>query len=182
MLDGLRAKFQQNRGLLDLLKSTGSRPIIHASVNAYWGEGRTGKGKNRMGKLLEQVREELREYIVPEAVNDQAPLTEADFIDLDEEEEGPVGGKDEGGANLGELGVSETKIKVGVNIENKYKALSNSAMIPVIFTSASGRFTYPSIEHLYQAMKYEGTDLAWQNRIRAASSAHAEGPGYHSWT
>jgi len=173
MLDGLRAKFQQNRGLLDLLKSTGSRPIVHTSVNPYWGEGRTGKGKNRMGKLLEQVREELREYVVPEAVNDQAPLTEADFVDLEDEEEdeneaGPVGEK---GANLAEPGVSETQIKVGVNIENKYKALSNYALIPVTFTSASGKFTYPSIEHLYQAMKYEGTDLAWQNRIRAAKTA-----------
>ena len=179
MLDGLRAKFQQNRGLLDLLKSTGSRPIVHASVNPYWGEGRTGKGKNRMGKLLEQVREELREYVVPEAVNDQAPLTEADFIDLEDEEEGenedggdgPVGGKDAEGSKLAEPGVSKREIKVGVNIENKYKALSNSALIPVIFTSVSGKFTYPSIDHLYQAMKYEGTDLAWQNRIRAAKTA-----------
>ena len=180
MLEGLRAKFQQNRGLLDLLKSTGSRPIINASVNAYWGEGRTGKGKNRMGKLLEQVREELREYVVPEAVNDQAPLTEADFVDLGEEDEDEgetaAGGGGGGPAytsdiRVREAGVSDTEIRVGLNIENKYKALSNSALIPVSFTSGSGTFTYPSIEHLYQAMKYEGTDLEWQNRIRSAKTA-----------
>ena len=66
MLTGLRAKFQQNRGLLELLKATGSRPLIEASPgDTYWGEGRSGRGKNRMGKLLEQVREELREYVLP---------------------------------------------------------------------------------------------------------------------
>jgi ribA/ribD-fused uncharacterized protein len=50
MLSGLRAKFQQNTGLLEQLKSTGARPIVEASTDAFWGEGRTGKGKNRMGK------------------------------------------------------------------------------------------------------------------------------------
>ena len=79
MLEGLRAKFQQNRGLLETLKGTGSRPLVEATVDAYWGEGRTGKGKNRMGKLLEQIREELKEYIIPAAILDQAPLTQADF-------------------------------------------------------------------------------------------------------
>jgi len=94
LLDALRAKFQQNRGLLELLKSTGSRPLVEDTVDAYWGVGRTGKGKNRMGKLLEQVREELKEYVIPEAVQDQAPLTQADFTvgqDFSEdEEEAPV--------------------------------------------------------------------------------------------
>ena len=90
LLDALRAKFQQNRGLLELLKSTGSRPLVEDTVDAYWGVGRTGKGKNRMGKLLEQVREELKEYVIPEAVQDQAPLTQVDFTigqDFSENEE-----------------------------------------------------------------------------------------------
>ena len=64
MLAGLRAKFQQNSGLLAQLKGTGERPLIEASPDAYWGEGRTGKGKNRYGKLLEQVRVELKEYVI----------------------------------------------------------------------------------------------------------------------
>lgn len=64
MLTGLRAKFQQNSGLLEQLKSTGERALIEASTDAYWGEGRTGKGKNRYGKLLEQVRLELKEYVI----------------------------------------------------------------------------------------------------------------------
>jgi ribA/ribD-fused uncharacterized protein len=91
MLEGLRAKFQQNRGLLDLLKSTGARPLIEASPDPFWGEGRTGKGKNRYGKLLEQVREELREYVVPAAVGDQAPIRDVDFY-ADEEEAAATAG------------------------------------------------------------------------------------------
>ena len=64
MLTGLRAKFQQNSGLLEQLKATGERALIESSTDAYWGEGRTGKGKNRYGKLLEQVRLELKEYVI----------------------------------------------------------------------------------------------------------------------
>ena len=132
MIDGLRAKFQQNRGLLDLLKSTGTRPIIHASVNAYWGEGRTGKGKNRIGKLLEQVREELREYIIAEAVGDQVAATGSDFLGMNEDEDEDENEKnmhasgslvsDELSNKLPEPEVTETTIRVGPNIQNKYKA------------------------------------------------------------
>jgi hypothetical protein len=85
-LEALRAKFQQNRGLLEQLKGTGVRPLIEASPDPFWGEGRTGKGKNRMGKLLEQVREELREYVVPAAVGDEVAPTDTDFTALDDEE------------------------------------------------------------------------------------------------
>jgi hypothetical protein len=37
--------------------------LIEASTDAYWGEGRTGKGKNKIGKLLEQIRVELKYYV-----------------------------------------------------------------------------------------------------------------------
>jgi ribA/ribD-fused uncharacterized protein len=84
MLEGLRAKFQQNRGLLEQLKATGDRPLVEASVDAFWGEGRTGKGKNRLGKLLEQVRTELKEYVVPPSIP-EAPVQKEDFFKTDEE-------------------------------------------------------------------------------------------------
>ena len=90
MLEALRAKFGQpnNGALLALLKATGSRPLIEASPDAYWGEGRTGKGKNRLGKLLEQVREELREYVVPvgaaPAAVPEATQEKADFFSIAE--------------------------------------------------------------------------------------------------
>jgi ribA/ribD-fused uncharacterized protein len=84
--DALVAKFQQNRGLLQLLKETGTRPIVFESNDPYWGAGLTGKGKNRLGLLLVQVRTELREYEVPAAVGDQAPLKQVDFTALAEEQ------------------------------------------------------------------------------------------------
>jgi ribA/ribD-fused uncharacterized protein len=87
MLEALRAKFQQNRGLLEQLKATGVRPLVEASTDAYWGEGRTGKGKNRLGKLLEQVREELREYVVSaEFVDKPVVNSTEDFFNLSEED------------------------------------------------------------------------------------------------
>ena len=86
MREALVAKFQQNRGLLQLLKETGTRPIIFESNDAYWGSGLTGKGKNRLGELLVQVRTELKDYEVPAAVGDQAPLKQVDFAALQETE------------------------------------------------------------------------------------------------
>ena len=57
MLEGLQAKFTQNPQLGDLLKSTGTITLKEKAFwDGYWGTGRTGNGKNRMGVLLEQVR------------------------------------------------------------------------------------------------------------------------------
>lgn len=88
MLTGLRAKFQQNSGLLDQLKATEPRPLIEASTDAYWGEGRTGKGKNRMGKLLEQVRTELKDFTPAPVAVEAGKVEEAgeEFFEGDEEE------------------------------------------------------------------------------------------------
>lgn len=61
MLQGLRLKFA-NPELRSLLLSTGKRELIeHSHSDRYWGAGRDGSGKNRLGKLLMQVREEIRE-------------------------------------------------------------------------------------------------------------------------
>ena len=59
------------------------RPLVEASVDPFWGEGRTGKGKNRLGKLLEQVREELREYVAPQTQTVEVP--KEDFFSSEEE-------------------------------------------------------------------------------------------------
>jgi ribA/ribD-fused uncharacterized protein len=85
MITGLRAKFQQNSGLLEQLKATGDRPLVEASTDAFWGEGRTGTGKNRMGKLLEQVRTELKEFVAKPTVVPLPQVAEA-FYEGDEEE------------------------------------------------------------------------------------------------
>jgi ribA/ribD-fused uncharacterized protein len=60
MVCALRAKFSQHPVLRDLLVNTGSKELRELAVwDSYWGTGRTGKGKNRMGALLTKVRAEL---------------------------------------------------------------------------------------------------------------------------
>jgi ribA/ribD-fused uncharacterized protein len=60
----LRAKFSQHENLKQLLLETGTRRLVEAgttnnAVNRFWGEV-DGKGENTLGKLLMEVREELR--------------------------------------------------------------------------------------------------------------------------
>ena len=61
MLIALRAKFTQYPGLRQLLLDTKQANIHEESpTDTYWGYA-FGKGKDRLGKLLMQVREELEE-------------------------------------------------------------------------------------------------------------------------
>jgi ribA/ribD-fused uncharacterized protein len=60
MLEALRAKFTQHHHLRELLLATGdARLVEHTSRDSYWGDGGDGTGKNRLGRLLMQVRQEL---------------------------------------------------------------------------------------------------------------------------
>jgi ribA/ribD-fused uncharacterized protein len=60
MLEALRAKFTQHDDLLETLLGTGDAVLVEHTVrDAYWGDGGDGSGKNRLGRLLMQVREEL---------------------------------------------------------------------------------------------------------------------------
>jgi len=59
----LRAKFTQHADLRDLLLSTGAARLVEAgtvdnAVNRLWGEV-NGKGKNMLGVLLMELREQL---------------------------------------------------------------------------------------------------------------------------
>jgi ribA/ribD-fused uncharacterized protein len=61
MLEALRAKFTQHPDLRAALLATGAARLIERSRrDAYWGDGGDGHGRNRLGALLEQVRDELR--------------------------------------------------------------------------------------------------------------------------
>lgn len=61
MLEGLRAKFTQHTILREKLLSTGNARLHEDNPwDKYWGYSK-GKGLDRLGKLLMQVREELRE-------------------------------------------------------------------------------------------------------------------------
>jgi predicted NAD-dependent protein-ADP-ribosyltransferase YbiA (DUF1768 family) len=60
----LRAKFSQHENLRQVLLGTGSRRLVEVgttnnAVNRFWGEV-NGKGENTLGKLLMELREELR--------------------------------------------------------------------------------------------------------------------------
>ncbi len=56
----LRKKFERPE-LRELLLSTGARPLVEKSAtDDYWGVGADGKGLNRMGSILEEIRLELR--------------------------------------------------------------------------------------------------------------------------
>ena len=62
MRKALRAKAEQHDSIKELLLSTGDRKIIEDSPNdGYWGCGADGKGRNMLGRLWMEVRQELRE-------------------------------------------------------------------------------------------------------------------------
>ena len=60
MLALLRDKFKRNPKLKDKLMETGHRVLVHRNGynDTFWGIA-NGKGTNHLGRLLEQVREEL---------------------------------------------------------------------------------------------------------------------------
>ena len=60
METALKAKFTQNPSLLQLLKATGQAELREKAFwDSYWGTGRNGKGRNRMGYLLQTLRNNL---------------------------------------------------------------------------------------------------------------------------
>ena len=57
----LRAKFDQHQALKDLLLATGDANLVEASKSdAFWGSGKEGKGKNMLGTLLMELRDQYR--------------------------------------------------------------------------------------------------------------------------
>ena len=61
MKKALMAKFTQHDDLCQLLINTGKRKLVERSpYDKFWGDGGNGSGKNQLGKLLMEVREELK--------------------------------------------------------------------------------------------------------------------------
>lgn len=61
MRDALRAKFTQHGELTQLLLATGEAKLVeHTENDAYWGDGGDGSGSNMLGRLLMELRSELR--------------------------------------------------------------------------------------------------------------------------
>jgi hypothetical protein len=62
MKKALRAKFTQHPELMTKLLATGDSILVeHTKNDKYWGDGGDGKGKNMLGKLLMELREELQQ-------------------------------------------------------------------------------------------------------------------------
>ena len=61
MLQAHRMKFSQNPKIAKELLATGDAILIkHTRNDDYWADGGDGSGKNKLGLLLMQVREELK--------------------------------------------------------------------------------------------------------------------------
>jgi len=60
MRDAVLAKFTQHEDLKALLLSTGDAKLIeHTENDSYWGDGGDGKGKNKLGQILSEVRAKI---------------------------------------------------------------------------------------------------------------------------
>lgn len=61
MLKALRVKFSQHEDLREALLATGDAKLVeHSKRDSYWGDGGDGTGRNMLGRLLMELREELR--------------------------------------------------------------------------------------------------------------------------
>ncbi len=64
MREVVRQKFRTHTAIRQVLLDTGSEELVeHAPGDYYWGCGADGSGKNMLGKILMEVREELREGV-----------------------------------------------------------------------------------------------------------------------
>jgi len=62
MRDAVRAKFTQHADIREILLSTGNANIVeHTERDSYWGDGGDGSGKNMLGRILMEIRDELKE-------------------------------------------------------------------------------------------------------------------------
>jgi hypothetical protein len=61
MREAIRAKFTQHEDLRKILLETGDAILVeHTANDRYWADGGDGNGLNMLGKLLMELREQLR--------------------------------------------------------------------------------------------------------------------------
>lgn len=61
MKRAVSAKFDQHPTLKALLLSTGDAKLVeHTTNDAFWGDGGDGRGQNKLGQILMEVRRALR--------------------------------------------------------------------------------------------------------------------------
>ena len=61
MRAAVRQKFTTHKDIQQTLLDTGDEEIVeHAPSDYYWGIGADGSGKNMLGRILMEVRDQLR--------------------------------------------------------------------------------------------------------------------------
>lgn len=71
MKDLVRAKFTQNDELKkQLIETKGKTLVEEAPWDEYWGNGKAGNGKNELGLILMEVRQELIDRFQPAKENE----------------------------------------------------------------------------------------------------------------
>jgi N-glycosidase YbiA len=61
MRDAVRQKFRTHKDIRQVLLDTGDEELIeNAPGDYYWGSGADGSGKNMLGKILMEIRQELQ--------------------------------------------------------------------------------------------------------------------------
>ncbi|MER7417396.1 NADAR family protein [Micromonospora peucetia] len=61
MRRAVATKFRTHADIRDILLSTGDEEIVEdTTTDHYWGRGRTGNGKNMLGRILVRTRSQLR--------------------------------------------------------------------------------------------------------------------------
>jgi ribA/ribD-fused uncharacterized protein len=61
MRQAVRAKFTQHEDIRAILLATADATLVeHTGNDAYWGDGGDGSGKNMLGRILMEIREELK--------------------------------------------------------------------------------------------------------------------------
>jgi ribA/ribD-fused uncharacterized protein len=69
MRRAVATKFRTHADIRDLLLSTADEEIVEdTSTDHYWGRGRTGTGKNMLGRILMRTRRQLRAEVGDGAV------------------------------------------------------------------------------------------------------------------
>jgi len=83
MREVVHAKFTQHASLKKLLLSTGNEDIVEASpYDSFWGEGSDGSGTNHLGKVLMEVREQIRQESSVEVTTPWSFNSEAEPYDF----------------------------------------------------------------------------------------------------
>jgi DNA-directed RNA polymerase II subunit RPB2 len=86
MKSALLKKFSQNPIILATLQKTGTRLLVEASPgDDYWGIGKNKKGENKLGKMLMEVRTELKDVRPEEAVFGVGPPPIRNYVEDPEE-------------------------------------------------------------------------------------------------